>query len=209
MKSISTRAMLISLIVGAALFALAGTASASHVAVEIAVPEQAEVGRPVELQVTLRSADAGQPVANTPVTVYTDASFGGVSGEVELGRGVTDENGVATVTYEPRFASEHQLRFEYLLPGDSEPEATTKSISVIDGTSQLHRSAAGIQIPGLNVWLIIALVTLVWAILFSVGLRVVAIARAGTDAEPVLERATRPRDVGPQAAAPETGASEA
>jgi hypothetical protein len=76
-----------------------------------------------------------------------------------------------------------------LLPGDSEPEVITTSISVTDPAVQLHRSASGIQVPGLNVWLIIALLMLVWSILFSVGLRVFAIARAGGAGEPVLERA--------------------
>lgn len=193
--------------VAGAIFALAGTASASHVLVEVAVPEQAAVGNAAAVQVSLRSADDGLAVANAPVVFYTDASFGGVSGEVELGRAVTDENGVATLNYQPRSAGEHEVRVEYVTPGDSEPEVAATSITVV-GASQLHRSTAGVQVPGLNVWLIIALVTGVWAILFSVGLRVVAIARAGSD-ETVPERALRPREAKRQVTATtEAGTSE-
>jgi hypothetical protein len=192
MKSIGIKIMLVSVALGAAVFVLAGTASASHVNAVITVPDQATVGQPVEVQATLRSVDGGLPLAGTPVTFFTDASFGGVSGEVVLGRAVTDENGVATLTYEPRSASEHQIRVEYLLPGETEPEVATRSISVVGGGSQLYRSTAGVEIPGLNVWLIIALVTGVWAILLSVALRVIAIARAGGDAEPVPESAPGP-----------------
>jgi hypothetical protein len=47
----------------------------------------------------------------------------------------------------------------------------------------LYRSTAGIQVPGLNVWLIVAVVSTVWLILFSVAVRVIAIARAGDDAD--------------------------
>jgi uncharacterized membrane protein len=54
-------------------------------------------------------------------------------------------------------------------------------MTLAGGNVQLHRSTAGVNIPGLNVWLLIALVTTVWAILLSVALRVIAISRAGGD----------------------------
>lgn len=181
MKSTGIKVMIIAVALGASLVALAGTADASHVAALITVSDDATVGEPMEIQASLRSAHESQPITGAPVTFYMDASFGGVSGAVVIGRTVTDENGVATLTYEPRFASEHEIRAEYLPPGDSEPEVISKSISVTDGGSQLHRSTAGVNIPGLNVWLLIALVSMVWAVLLSVALRVIAIARAGSD----------------------------
>ncbi|MFQ6673110.1 MAG: hypothetical protein ACE5KY_07400 [Candidatus Tectimicrobiota bacterium] len=164
----------------AAVLVPGGRASASHVEAEVTVPGEATVGQPMEVQAALRSVDGGLPLVGTQVIFTTDASFGGVEGEIELGRSVTDENGVATLTYEPRSASVHELRIEYILPGDSEPELASTSISVTDPGSQLHQSTAGIQIPGLNVWLLIALVATVWAILLSVALRVIAIARDGS-----------------------------
>lgn len=208
MKSIAIKVMLVSVALGAAVFALAGTAAASHVNAVITVPDKATVGQPVEVQVTLRSADEGLPVADVTVMFYTDASFGDVTGEVELGQAVTDKNGVATLTHEPRSASEHQIRIEYLPPGESEPEVATTSISVTGSTSQLHRSTAGVEIPGLNVWLIIALVSGVWAILFSVALRVIAIARAGAEVGTVPYPAAL-RTGQPQEAAPRSGGAGA
>jgi len=180
MKSFIAKVAVIALIVGGGVLVLARTADASHVVVEVLGPEQVEVGVPAELQVALRDAEAGLPVANAPVTVYMDAAFGGVTGEVELGKVVTDERGVAVLNYVPRAAGSHQLRIEHLAPDGLEHEATTATISVV-GAPQLHTSASGIQIPGLNVWLIIALVAGVWFLLFSVGLRVFTIARANGD----------------------------
>ena len=177
MKSFIAKVAVIALIVAGGVLVLARTADASHVVVEVLGPGQVEVGVPAELQVALRDAEAGLPVANAPVTVYMDATFGGVTGEVELGKAVTDERGVAVLDYSPRAAGSHQLRIEHLAPGGIEHEATSAAISV-GGAPQLHRSASGIQIPGLNVWLIIALVAGVWFLLFSVGLRVFTIARA-------------------------------
>lgn len=180
MKFISMAAALALAAFTAAVLFPGGRASAFHVEAEVSVPTEATVGQPMEVQAALRSADDDLPLVGTPVIFSTDASFGGVEGEVELGRSVTDENGVATLTYEPRSASVHELRIEYILPGDSEPEVATTPISVTDPGSQLHQSTAGIQIPGLNVWLLIALVATVWAILLSVALRVIAIARDGS-----------------------------
>jgi hypothetical protein len=183
MKSIGTKVMLAAVALGVALFTLAGTASATLVAAEVTVPADATVGQPAEVQARLRTVDDGLPVSGTPVIFYTHASFAGVSGVAEIGRAITDENGVATLVYEPRAASEHEIRIEYIPPGETEPAVAAGTISVVDGASQLHRSEAGVDIPGLSVWLLIALVSTVWAILLSVALRVVAIARDGGEAE--------------------------
>lgn len=177
MKLFMAKVAIIALIVGGGVTAVARTADASHVLVEILGPEQFEVGAPAELQVALHDAAEGSPVANAPVTVFADATFAGVTGEVELGRAVTDERGIAVLDYSPRMAGTHELRIEHPAPGGIEHEATTATISVV-GAAQLHQSASGVQIPGLNVWLIVALVAGVWLLLFSVGVRVFTIARA-------------------------------
>lgn len=189
MKSIAVKVMVVLVALGVAVYALAGTANAIHVSAVITVPEEVTVGQPSEIQAALRAADGGAAVAGTAVTFYMSASFGDVEGVVEIGRGVTDENGVATLEYEPRAAGNHEVRVEYVVPGETEPEVASTSISVAGG-SQLHRSTAGVNIPGLNVWLIIALLATVWAILLSVAVRVIAIAHAGGDAETVPEGAT-------------------
>ncbi len=180
MKTISVIAVVTVLAIAIAGFGLAGTASAAHVVATITTPDVLQVGQPSALQVTLLSEN--QPVADTVVTIYTDASFGGVAGEVEIGTTTTNENGIALFEYEPRRASDHKLRIEFLAPGDTEPTSIGVTVSVA-GASQLHQSTAGVQSPGLNVWLIIAIIGGVWTLLFSVGWRVFAIARAETDAK--------------------------
>ena len=181
MKNV-VRTLLLSVAVGAAIFALAGTAEASHMKLDVVAPSQLTVGDSVDVQAVLHAAHGGEAVAGATVTFYMDGSFGGIDGEVMLGQAVTDENGIAALNYQPRSAGEHQVRVEYLTPGAGEPEETTWSHTVTGATEQLYRSSAGVQIPGLNVWLLIAVVATVWVILLSVALRVVAIANAPTDA---------------------------
>lgn len=176
MKTISVIAVVTVMAIAIAGFGPAGTANAAHAVATITVPDVLQVGQPSQLQVTLLSAN--QPVANTLVTVYTDASFGGVTGEVEIGTITTNDSGTAAFEYEPRRNSAHELRFEFLAPGETEPTVATTTVSVA-GTAQLYLSTSGIQIPGLNVWLIIGIISAVWFLLFSVAVRVLLIARAG------------------------------
>jgi len=181
MKNV-VKALLLSVVMGAAIFALAGSADASHTKLDVVAPSQLTVGDSVDIQAVLHAAHGGEAIAGATVTFYMDGSFGGIDGEVILGQAITDENGIAALNYQPRAAGEHQLRVEYLTPGASEPEETTWSHTVTGATEQLYRSSAGVQIPGLNVWLLIAVVTAVWVILLSVAVRVIAIANAPTDA---------------------------
>jgi hypothetical protein len=156
---------------------LAGPVGASHVTVRVGVPGTLEVGTVAYIPVALTSAD-GSPLPRTPVTFYLDATFAGVSGEVEVGTAVTDEAGVATLAYRPRVTGHHDIRLEYLLPNQSEPEVATISVDVT-GRAQLQVADPGLSIPGLNVGLLMAILTLVWSILFGVAVVLIRIARAG------------------------------
>ncbi|OGO51573.1 MAG: hypothetical protein A2148_01485 [Chloroflexi bacterium RBG_16_68_14] len=185
--------LLLAVVLGGASVALASTAGASHAKLEVVAPSQLTVGDSADVRVMLRSAGDVLPIAGATVTFYMEASFGGVDGEVAIGQAVTDENGVAVLPYQPRSSGDHQIRVEYLTPGTSEPEEAVWSHSVAGTTQQLYRSTAGVQIPGLNVWLLMAVLAGVWAILLSVALRVVAIARAGADVEEVFAEGLRIR----------------
>lgn len=168
------------LAVGAIAVALAGPTLASHVLVRTTAPSDMTVGQMATIPVTLQAAD-GAPLRGTTVIFYLHASFAGVAGETEIGRAVTDENGVAILAYRPRLAGHHELRVEYVASADSEVEVVSTAFDVA-GNAQLQRSAPGIDVPGINVGLLMAVMTTVWSILFWVALRLVAIARAGGEA---------------------------
>ena len=77
MKSIVFKVFAVSIALGVAVFALAGSAGAAHVTVAVSVPDQSTAGGTDTLLVTLRSADQGVPLADAVVTLYGEASFGG------------------------------------------------------------------------------------------------------------------------------------
>ena len=173
------RTVFASLALAAIAIAVAGPALASHVIVSTTAPAEVTVGEVLRIPIALRAADGG-PLRGTSVTFYLHASFAGVTGEAEIGRAVTDESGVATLTYKPRLAGHHEIRIEYLAPGESEVEVATTAFDAT-GDVQLYRPAPGVSVPGLNVGLLMAVLTTVWTILFGIALRLVAIARAGRE----------------------------
>lgn len=206
----SGKIALVLVAVGSAIFTLAGGAAAADVTVEVSAPAQADVGAQVEIQGTVHSTADGSPVADAPVTFYTKESFGDVTGDVVLGTAVTDENGVALLSYEPRVAGDQEIRAAYVAEEGAQPVEATAVMTVAGSASQLSHSTAGVRIPGLNVWLLMAVVSAVWMVLLSVAARVVAIARAaGEQPAPSYAAAAAPVRAGSQAAGVESGATGA
>jgi len=177
MNTIAFKASLALAVLGIAALSMAGSARAAHVKVDLALPDQAAVGRPMEVQAHFHSA-SDEAIPGLTVTFHEEVTFGGVTSDVELGRAVTDEDGYAALTYQPRTSGSHEIHVRYTYE-DGEEEDAAASITVPAAGEQLYRSTAGIKIPGLNVWLLMALVAIVWTILISVAVRVIAIARAG------------------------------
>ena len=167
------------LVVGSLTVALASPTHAVHVEVRTTVPHEARVGDSVRIPLDMRAAD-GTALSGSTVIFYLRASFAGVTGEAEIGRAVTDETGDATLAYRPRLAGKHELRMEYVATGDSEVEGVSTAFDVFGG-EQLHRAPPGMDVPGLNVGLLMAVLTSVWSILFGVALLLVRIARAGAE----------------------------
>ena len=176
-------ALLVAVVMATSMFALAGTADASHATLKVMAPANLTAGDSVDIQAVLNSAHGGEAVPGATISFYMDGSFGGVEGKVLLGQAITDKDGVAHLSYLPRTAGEHQVHVEYLTPGEGEPEVATWSHDVSGAPHQFYQSTAGVQIPGLNVWLLMAVLAAVWAILLSVAVRVIAI--AGAEPEPV------------------------
>ncbi len=176
------RAALVVLAVGVITAALAGQALASHVLVRTAFPNAGSVGQIVSLAVDIHTPD-GSPLAGTTVTYYLHMSFAGVEGEAEIGQALTDDAGIATISYQPRAAGTHQVRMEYLAPGVAAPEEVVATFEVVGGT-QLYQSAGGVDVPGINSGLLMVVLGTVWLILLSVTFHLVGIARAGREAGP-------------------------
>ncbi len=144
---------------------------------EITVSADPRVGDLADVLVTLTSTTDGSPVAGVQVRILREVTFAGVTGMVEVAAATTDDDGRAEMDFVPRRAGDQDLVIEYLLPEAAEPVAASQSLVVAEG-GQIYRSEAGVDIPGLGVWIIIAVATTVWVVLITIAVRVIAIARA-------------------------------
>jgi hypothetical protein len=182
MKSIVIKTTAV-LALAVATLVFANTAEAAHVVVDLTVPEQPAIGQPATITARFHADTDQSAIAGLEVAFHEEVTFAGVTSDVDLGSAVTDSNGEATLVYEPRVAGTHEIHVRYAYGDGAEEEDAVASLTVPAGGQQLHQSTAGVKITGLNVWLLMALVATVWAVLLSVAFRVIAIAH--TDEVPV------------------------
>ena len=104
---------------------------------------------------------AGQPMKGENISFYLDYDFfigldsGRVSDSIEIGRAVTDENGMARLKYAPRLAGD--LKFEARYAGVTGTNGTVQSGVLVstaagkieDDGHRFYRSDAGIPMPSL------------------------------------------------------------
>ncbi len=164
------------------------SAHASPFTVSIAGATNAVVGQPGEISATLVSPDSGKPMSGVNVTFLAHAAFGKMDGFVEVGQATTNSQGVATVSYVPREPGDQAIKVSYVPVPGAKAEEASGTISVAGAPVQLYTPTAGIQVPGLNSWLIVGLLTIVWGTLFGVGVTVIRIARAGQGETRVTRR---------------------
>jgi hypothetical protein len=174
MKSLLFKTSAVALML-AATFVFAGTAAADHVTVDLSAPEQPVIGQPAHVRGEFHSVPDGTPIVGMTVFLHEEVTEMGVTGDVDLARAVTDANGVATLTYSLNLPGDHELHVRYT-NGDAAPEDAPVFVTVPAATEQLYQSTAGVDIPGFNVWLLMAVVATVWAILLTVAARVFKIA---------------------------------
>jgi hypothetical protein len=187
MKSLLSKTAAVAVVLAAA-FVLAGTAAADGVTASLSVIGQPTIGQPGQVRAEFHSDPGGAPIAGMTVVLREQVTAFQVTGDVELAQAVTDANGVATLTYNPTVPGDHQLHISYT-NGNAAPQDASVSVTVPADGQQLYQSTAGVSIPGFNVWLLMAVVATVWAILLTVAARVFNIAysyKSGPEA-PVSE----------------------
>lgn len=160
--------------------AVAGTVAAggpdkAPTKMTLSAESQVNFGEPVHLETRLLD-ETGKPLSRAPVTFYSPAAFlSGTSGFMRIGDAITDDNGVATIDYVSRRDGAIDVVVEY--QGDDEHATSRASAKVtVVGGHQLYESEAGIQVPYVNKWLLVGILSAVWGTLFFVVVQVIRIA---------------------------------
>ncbi|MBI2872928.1 MAG: Ig-like domain repeat protein [Chloroflexi bacterium] len=143
--------------------------------VEFQLPQEMAVGQEVALQVTLHGSG---PLAGAQVLFLSPAQFAGTEGEVELGRAVTDAQGVASLSYVPRRDGETTITARFAGNDQYGAAEVSRAVQVQPGPST-YQQTAGVRVPGINVWLLVGVMGAVWATYFTVMIILGLIVRRG------------------------------
>ncbi|HEX6581074.1 MAG TPA: c-type cytochrome domain-containing protein [Actinomycetota bacterium] len=160
--------------------------------IELGVPEGAELGSRVTLRATLTDPHDGRPIADASIVFQAPAVWGEeIRGWMVLGAATTDRKGTASLTTQVRTSGEVEIRAVFLGGEGFAPASGSAHLDVL-GDAQLYEPAVGIRVPWLNLWLLAAVIGLVWGMYLLVGRRVLAIARPERAVVAVGEGSTPP-----------------
>ena len=145
--------------------------------IELEVPDEAELGSHVTLRATLTDPHDGSPVQGASILFQAPAVWGEeIRGWMPLGVATTDPSGTASFSTQVRSTGEVEFRAVFL-GGDGFAPASASAHLEVHGDAQLYEPSVGIRVPWLNLWVLAAVIGLVWGTYLLVGLRVLAIAR--------------------------------
>ncbi len=154
--------------------------AAEPVSLELQAPEQVTLGDEVIVTAVLRDGN-GAPVPAATVILWSAATFLSTGGAIELGRAVTNAQGKATLLYQAR--TEERALLNAYFPGDSRYDPASATVELmVQGSSQLYQSTAGVRVPGIGVWLLVGVLGIVWSIYLTVMVLLTLIAREGSKA---------------------------
>lgn len=145
----------------------------------VSAPVGATVGDRIDFGVTLLDA-GGEPIGGAPVALYEQAGFMGVSGrEVAVAVASTSEDGTAVLRYAVRREGARAFTVRYEGDADHAPASAAIDLPVAAGAAT-YTVEPPTGIPGVNRFLVIAVLVVVWGTMLIVALHVIAIAREGS-----------------------------
>jgi len=175
-------------VVGLAMGSLSGFASAGHLIIEVGGPDEAVIGEEIEITATVRDSETGEPVHGAVVVFYGDASFIGVTGDIELGRVASNEIGVATYITDFTVSRNHTIRAEIADDPDVAPAAVSINIAI---GSQLISTEPIVELPAVGGWVVRLVMGGVWAVMIVAALWIVRVSRSARPSVADDEEVTR------------------
>lgn len=166
---------------------------ADHLKVLLVPPEAVDVGDMVTVQVVVQSAESRDRIPGATVVARRSAGIAGFSGEVEVARALTDEEGMARLSWVERGGLAESVTVAYSAPGDEDFESEPLAVYTVNPGPQLERSESGVQIPGLGAWVLIGVLAGTWAVIQFALVGPVHVARLSTEIE---DRGESPRGKG-------------
>lgn len=139
--------------------------------------DEAPVGEIATIRAVVTHREDGDPVEGVMVTFEAPAAWGEeLAGPMVLGTATTDHDGTAVIATEIRVAGD--LDVTALVKGAQgfRAASTTASLEVVR-QRQVVVERVGLRIPWLNLWVLVAVIGLVWILYLAAASHLRAIAR--------------------------------
>ena len=112
----------------------------------------------------------GNPIYDAEIEFHYDVEFMNVTDSVEIGTAITNDTGLALLTWQPRSNGENHIVASFAGNDVFAAASDTRILEVLPG-EQLYRELPPYRIPGANMWLTSGLIATVWLIfIFSLAL---------------------------------------
>ncbi len=155
----------------------------------VSAPVAAAIGDALKLRIVLIASDAAESVPGAPVTLYERTGFMGVSPrEVMVASAVTGDDGAAVIRFTARREGVRNLVVRFDGDPDHGASFATFELPVAAGPA-IYTVEPPPGIPGVNRFLVVGILVVVWGTMFIIAAHVIAIAREGhSEATPGGER---------------------
>lgn len=155
-------------------------AAPAPVVLRLSAPVAVTVGDSTLLEATLTS-EAGEPIEGALVTLYERAAFFDLSTrEIVVASAITNDEGRANLHFDARRTGARDLVARFARDEAYAAAEARIELAVREG-AQVYAVESQPGIPGVNRFLLIAILSAVWGTMLIVALHVVAIAREGDE----------------------------
>lgn len=179
MKTLSL-GLLLSILASGLLAAAPGSVSAQQpnerTRLQVLGPPAVSLGSTSRMVALLQDAEA-RPIPDATIVFSSPASFGGTISEMELAAVVTNAEGIAILDYPMRAEGQNQFIARYYGDHNYRP-AEAATVVVATGSEQLVQRTAGVRVPLLGSWALLAVLLGVWSVYLAVMLLVSQIPEA-------------------------------
>jgi hypothetical protein len=142
---------------------------------KLKAPVEATLGSSVTVTTVLEDS-GGSAIVGVTIILWSPVDFLGTIGAIQHGEATTDAQGEAIFSYEPR--TEGIVTLNAYFPGNEQHEFTQGTMELtVQGSTQLYHEEVGVYVPGIGIWILVAILGTVWFIYFMVFVFLMRIVR--------------------------------
>lgn len=146
---------------------------------QVSAPVEAAIGDALELRIVLIDSDDAASIPGATVTLYERTGFMDVSArEVAVASAVTADDGAAVIRFRARREGVRNLIVRFDGDPDHGASFAEFELPVAPGPA-IYTVEPPPGIPGVNRFLVVGILVVVWGTMFIIAAHVVAIAREG------------------------------